>query len=56
MTRSRPPTIVVTIGCTLLAAGLVAALWTHEWRLAVTGLILFLLCGVISGATRRDQP
>lgn len=43
---SMHPLLLAGIAC--LAAGLVAWLWTGEWRWAVTGIVAFLVLGIAS--------
>lgn len=52
---SMHPLLLAAIAC--LAAGLVAWLWTAEWRWAVTGAVAFLVLGIASAApSGKDTP
>lgn len=46
------------LGFALLLAGLVAWMWTGDWRYAISGLAGLLAAAVFAPATRRedDQP
>lgn len=57
MNEKRPappmhPLLLLGIGA--LAAGLVAWLWTSDWRWAVTGAVAFVVLG-IAGSAQPDR-
>lgn len=53
--RDRPVHPAVALGFALLAAGLLAWLWTGEWRHAVTGLVALVVAAVVSGVRRQPR-
>lgn len=45
---------LLLVGIAALAAGLVAWLWTYDWRWAVTGAVAFVVLG-IAGSAQPDR-
>lgn len=58
MTTSRPPLHPLgALGFIALTAGLVAWLWTEEWRWAVTGLAVLLALAIVGAVLdARRKP
>ena len=49
----KPITMGAAIGVTLLVVGLLAWVWTDEWRLALTGLALALVASALGAVKGR---
>jgi len=52
----RPLHPVGAAGLVVLAAGLVAWIWTGEWRLAATAALAFVALAAIGAALDRQPP
>lgn len=56
MSQEKPLHPIAAAGFGFLVAGLLAWLWTGEWRYGLTGLALMFAAAIIGAALDRRRP
>ena len=54
--KQKPLHPIAAAGFGFLVAGLIAWLWTGEWRWALTGLAMLIASAVVAAAAERRKP